>query len=474
MAAERDNPQIISELTNSKPQSSTKRLTLLYVFSLGIIACLTSLGQIFIQRSLANQELSLKFVSVAQRQQMFSQQLSKNAFALQMINDVTQRQQQIEEMQNIITTWKSSRQELEKLASTSHLPKDYTILVDRMLQQTTPKIMQTAAQNLMVGGANRPRLFDNPSRASLPKVLQIQAAGIAFVRDTDKILLSYNQQVTAEVRRLRQLEVWLFSLTLLILVLEGVFIFRPAVRKISQSVAALARSLQETQETAYKLAAEQQKSEHLLLNILPEPIAERLKEKPTAIADGFAEVSVLFADIVGFTELSSRISPNELVKLLNRIFSAFDQLAEQHGLEKIKTIGDAYMVVGGLPNPRADHAQAIVEMALDMQQAISQFNVETNCNCNIRIGINTGPVVAGVIGIKKFIYDLWGDTVNIASRMESHGVPGCIQITETTYEQVKNSYTVESRGLMKIKGKAEMVTYLVKDRKSIKNVNSKF
>ena len=151
--------------------------------------------------------------------------------------------------------------------------------------------------------------------------------------------------------------------------------------------------------------------------------------------------------------------------MLNQIFSAFDELAEKHGLEKIKTIGDAYMVVGGLPIPRKDHAVAIIEMALDMQQAIDKFNLETGSYCNIRIGINTGPVVAGVIGIKKFIYDLWGDTVNIASRMESHGIPGNIQITQTTYEQVKDNlkhkYIFESRGLIEIKGKGEMQTYLV-------------
>ena len=165
-----------------------------------------------------------------------------------------------------------------------------------------------------------------------------------------------------------------------------------------------------------------------MLNILPEPIAKRLKEGHSNIADGFAEVTIMFADIVGFTKLSEKIPPQEVVKLLNEIFTGFDQLSEQHGLEKIKTIGDAYMVASGLPMHRKDHAEAIAEMALDMQQEIAHFNTKHQANLSIRIGINTGPVVAGVIGTKKFIYDLWGDAVNTASRMESHGIPDCIQI----------------------------------------------
>uniref|UniRef100_A0ACD5GZH8 Adenylate/guanylate cyclase domain-containing protein n=1 Tax=Desertifilum tharense IPPAS B-1220 TaxID=1781255 RepID=A0ACD5GZH8_9CYAN len=173
-------------------------------------------------------------------------------------------------------------------------------------------------------------------------------------------------------------------------------------------------------EQAYdKLAAEQRRSEQLLLNILPSSIAERLKYEPTTIADSFAEVSVLFADIVGFTALSDRISPPELVQLLNQIFSRFDQLAEQHQLEKIKTIGDAYMVVSGLPEPKSDHADAIASMALDMQASLDEFNAQMQQDFRIRIGIATGTVIAGVIGIKKFIYDLWGDTVNM---VQPHGV----------------------------------------------------
>ncbi|NES83501.1 MAG: adenylate/guanylate cyclase domain-containing protein [Moorea sp. SIO2B7] len=213
------------------------------------------------------------------------------------------------------------------------------------------------------------------------------------------------------------------------------------------------------------LRVEQEKSDRLLLNILPEPIAKQLKEGKACIADGFSEVTIMFADIVGFTELSQRISPRELVELLNVLFSAFDHLSEQYGLEKIKTIGDAYMIASGLPIPRSDHAQAIAEMALDMQEEIAKFNGEQNTALSIRIGINTGSVVAGVIGKKKFIYDLWGDAVNTASRMESHGIPGRIQVSESTYEILKSQYLFEERGSIEVKGKGEMTTYLLTGRR---------
>lgn len=209
------------------------------------------------------------------------------------------------------------------------------------------------------------------------------------------------------------------------------------------------------------LRYQQAQADRLLLDILPAPIAERLKLEQSTIADSFAEVTVLFADIVGFTQLSSYTSPIDLVDLLNRIFSAFDKLAERHGLEKIKTIGDAYMVVGGLPLPQPDHAQAIAEMALDMQAAIGEFKTADGTRLSIRIGISTGPVVAGVIGIKKFIYDLWGDTVNIASRMESQGLPGHIQVTEVTYQSLRHTYRLEKRGTIEVKGKGEMATYFL-------------
>jgi urea ABC transporter urea binding protein len=213
------------------------------------------------------------------------------------------------------------------------------------------------------------------------------------------------------------------------------------------------------------LRYQQECTEELLLNILPFPIAQRLKRAESTIADNFADVTVLFADLVNFTEISAEIPPTELVDLLNKIFSQFDQLAEKHSLEKIKTIGDAYMVVGGLPTTRPDHAEAIAEMALDMQQKITRFKPLNSEPFRLRIGINTGPVIAGVIGTKKFTYDLWGDTVNVASRMESHGVAGCIQVTDTTYERLKDKYVFEERGLTSIKGKGDMMTYWLMGKK---------
>lgn len=212
-----------------------------------------------------------------------------------------------------------------------------------------------------------------------------------------------------------------------------------------------------------KLQAEQEKSERLLLNILPASIAARLKDQQVVIADHFDEVSVLFADIVGFTELSSRMSPTRLVEMLNHIFSSFDNLVERHGLEKIKTIGDAYMVVAGLPTPHPEHVKHIANLALEMQQVLAEFNRDAPTPLSIRIGIHTGAVVAGVIGIKKFAYDLWGDTVNTASRMESHGVTGAIQVTEQVYSALEHhaDYSFTLRGTLEIKGKGQMPVYLL-------------
>ncbi len=214
-----------------------------------------------------------------------------------------------------------------------------------------------------------------------------------------------------------------------------------------------------------QLQGEKERAERLLLSILPEPIAEQLKRGQLTIADSFADVTVLFADIVDFTRISSHHSPKEVVSLLNQIFSAFDRLAEQHRVEKIKTIGDAYMVVGGIPTPRLDHAEAIAEMAIDMMEEISRFHTQTGEPITMRIGINTGPVVAGVIGTNKFIYDLWGDTVNIASRMESYGLASCIQVSLETYKILQDKYLFKERGVIPIKGKGDMMTYLLIGRK---------
>jgi class 3 adenylate cyclase len=210
-----------------------------------------------------------------------------------------------------------------------------------------------------------------------------------------------------------------------------------------------------------ELRAEKQRSEDLLLNVLPAPIAERLKAGENLIVDRFDDVSVLFADIVGFTSMSAKTTPEQLVTILNALFSMFDQLAERHGLEKIKTIGDAYMVVAGVPAPRGDHALAIARMALDMLAAVRAYGAENNLDLTIRVGIHTGAVVAGVIGQKKFIYDLWGDTVNTASRMESHGVPGRVHVSAATYEALRAAFLLETRGEIDIKGKGLMTTYLL-------------
>ena len=212
------------------------------------------------------------------------------------------------------------------------------------------------------------------------------------------------------------------------------------------------------------LALEQERSERLLLNVLPAPIAARLKAGEGVIADAFPEVTVLFADLVDFTRRSQRIGPAQVVATLNELFSAFDRLAKRHGLEKIKTIGDAYMVAGGLPEPRPDHAQAVADMALAMREEVAGRTDPSGQPLQVRIGIDTGPVVAGVIGTDKFSYDLWGDTVNTASRMESNGVPGCIQVTARTYQRLQNSYQFQRRGLVAVKGKGEMVSYFLVGR----------
>ena len=204
----------------------------------------------------------------------------------------------------------------------------------------------------------------------------------------------------------------------------------------------------------------QEKSETLLLNILPKEISAILKNEPRTIADHFDGASILFADVVDFTPLSATMTPVELVELLNEVFSVFDLLVEKYELEKIKTIGDCYMVASGVPRPRADHAAVLIRLALDMREYVSQ-NEFFGHKLAFRMGINSGPVVAGVIGTKKFIYDLWGDAVNTASRMESHGQEGIIQITRATYELVKDDFVCEPRGSVNVKGKGEMEVWYV-------------
>ncbi len=200
-------------------------------------------------------------------------------------------------------------------------------------------------------------------------------------------------------------------------------------------------------------------AERLLLNVLPHEIADRLRAGESAIADAHGEVTILFADLVGFTALASKMDPLSLVDLLNAVFSAFDEQVEKLGLEKIKTIGDAYMVVGGLPRPRADHAAAICTLALQMQAAVGAVNAVRGTEMDLRIGIHTGSVVAGVIGRSKFSYDLWGDAVNIASRLESHGAPGRIQISATTVRAMGAGFQTEARGLIALKGRGQLESW---------------
>jgi class 3 adenylate cyclase len=247
------------------------------------------------------------------------------------------------------------------------------------------------------------------------------------------------------------------------------YLFKPIDPVLLQArvSASLEKKRLRDQEQLYLQMLEQERarSERLLLNILPAPIAEQLKQEHTIIADSFDEVTVLFADIVGFTRFSAHIAASELVGFLNEIFSAFDALTARYGLEKIKTIGDRYMVVGGLPIARPGHAEAVASMALDMQQIIRQYKTPEGEAIRLRIGINTGPAVAGVIGTSKFTYDLWGDTVNTASRMEETGVTGRIQVTASAADRLHDRFVLEPRGEIPVKGKGKMPTYFLVGRK---------
>ncbi len=213
----------------------------------------------------------------------------------------------------------------------------------------------------------------------------------------------------------------------------------------------------------------QEKSEALLLNILPKEVAAILRREPRTIAEHYAGASILFADMVNFTPMSVEMSPVEMVELLNEIFTHFDALVDRYDLEKIKTVGDCYMVAAGVPRARADHAQAIVRLALDIRDYLQNETFKASRPVAFRIGINSGPVLAGVIGRKKFIYDLWGDAVNTASRMESHGAGGLIQITRATYELIRDDFVCEQRGAVNVKGLGEMEVWHVTGYKSQPN-----
>jgi adenylate cyclase len=250
---------------------------------------------------------------------------------------------------------------------------------------------------------------------------------------------------------LSQLPRW-FSTTMLALnvVVGGAVVFT--------LLAVFARQRQDAQERA----------ETLLLNILPRSIADKLKANPQTIADSFTSASILFADVADFTPMSERLSPARVVEMLDQLFGHFDELAERYDVEKIKTLGDCYMAAAGIPSPRPDHAHCLALMALDMLDAVREQGAVGSLGFELRIGINSGPVVAGVIGRKRFLYDLWGDAVNTAGRMQTDGTPGRIQITRATYELLKDEFVCEPRGTVLIKGKGEMETwYLVGRRQAV-------
>lgn len=211
--------------------------------------------------------------------------------------------------------------------------------------------------------------------------------------------------------------------------------------------------------------AAQQRADNLLLNILPGSIAEKLKAKAQTIADSFTSASILFADVVDFTPQAERVSPGRVVEMLDRLFGHFDSLSERYEVEKIKTLGDCYMAAAGIPLPRSDHARTLALMALDMLDAVGQNGAVGSLGFQLRIGINSGPVVAGVIGRKRLLYDLWGDAVNTAGRMQTEGTPGHIQVTRATYELLKDEFICERRGTVPIKGKGAMETWYVVGRR---------
>lgn len=218
--------------------------------------------------------------------------------------------------------------------------------------------------------------------------------------------------------------------------------------------------------TQKALKDEHERTIILLHNILPVTIAEQLKLNPVSIAENYPNSTTLFSDIVGFTTLAHEFTPRKLVDFLNDIFTEFDKLTEKYHLEKIKTIGDAYMAVAGLPEPRLDHAEVMADMALEMVNVIKTVKESYKKQIDIRIGIDSGPVIGGVIGTKKFSYDLWGNSVNIAARMESHGMPGKIQVAEKTYDLLKGKYAFEKRGIIDIKGMGPMSTFLLLNKLS--------
>jgi adenylate cyclase len=311
----------------------------------------------------------------------------------------------------------------------------------------------------------------------LPFLLQLTLGG--FVNSSVVILWSFTSPLTALVINTPRHALRWFIAFLIVLLLGGVL--DPYIRRENLIPPALTLLLfvmnmtgvlgisfvllyylVNEKDTAYELLhLEQDKSDKLLLNVLPKKIANILKNESRLIADSYSEASILFADLVGFTPLSSEMSPIEMVQLLNEVYTHLDYLVEKYSLEKIRTIGDNYMVTSGVPTPRPDHAQALARMALEICNFTKTFRPVNDKNIQFRLGINSGSLVAGVVGQKNFHYDVWGDMVNVASRMESHGLPGKIQITKATYELIAEQFECEPRGMIHVKGKGEMETFLL-------------
>ena len=288
-----------------------------------------------------------------------------------------------------------------------------------------------------------------------------QFRGLPATADVPVIMLSAQEEPLVKARLLEAgANDYLVKLPDQVELIARIRVHSDAYRRLLErnaAFAALERSLAELQR-------EREKSERLLRNILPEKIADRLKNGESTIADSFQDVTVLFADLKGFTEFSQHTDAQHLVGLLDEIFSAFDHLAHIHGVEKIKTIGDAYMAVAGLPVPRPDHADAVAAMAIGMQQAFRDVMTNRSLGLEVRIGMHSGPVVAGVIGRHKFTYDLWGDTVNLASRMESHGEPSRIHVSEATRLLLADRFRFADRGEVTVKGKGVMRTFFLLGR----------
>lgn len=273
---------------------------------------------------------------------------------------------------------------------------------------------------------------------------------VVYLNQFDKIV-----DAASEVYRKDGTKIWISETIRKVYDTDGCFMFYEGI----------VHDITDQRQIEMELRQQRKQADRLLVNILPYQIATRLKSGARTIAENFDDVTVLFADLVDFTAASGQMNPKQLVSLLNEIFSTFDRLAEQHGLEKIKTIGDAYMAAAGLPVPRLDHADAVALMALDMQQSMDKFLRPDGNPFQLRIGINTGSVIAGVIGMRKFAYDLWGDTVNIASRMETTGLPGLIQVTPEVYVRLKNRFLFERRGTISIKGRGQMESYWLMRRR---------